>query len=230
MQTRPRRVQPLYSLGVADDLHHLLSLISHELRAPLGVMRGYLRLLEQRADMPEASREAVAAALRASARAADLLGQVSTLAQIERRETVFELQPVAVVGLLAALADKAALPGDPTITLSLGACADVRVMADRARLADALTSLATAVVRAQAHAAATISCRIVDEGPRGCEIAVDRSEMPRETTLHDLDIGRGGLGLDLPIAAAIVAAHHGRIVERRAGTVCVGMVVWLPTA
>jgi signal transduction histidine kinase len=45
-----------------------------------------------------------------------------------------------------------------------------------------------------------------------------------------LDTTRGGLGLDLPIAEAVVTSHGGHIAEIADGGRCVGVVVWLPVA
>jgi signal transduction histidine kinase len=215
-----------------EETARLLSLISHELRAPIGVIRGYLRLLEQRAELEPAVRDAVAAALRASARAADLLSEVSTLAQLGRGDAPFELKPVALDRLLRALADEVELPGDPTLRLELGDCQEVQVMADSPRLRAALTSLATAVVRVQAQSAtARIGCCQAKGKPDGCVVEISRVDRPStDVTSQDIDIARGGLGLELPIAAAIIAAHGGRITEQRVGTACVAMVVWLPCA
>jgi hypothetical protein len=51
--------------------------------------------------------------------------------------------------------------------------------------------------------------------------------VPIETAL---DTMRGGLGLDLPIAEAIIASHDGRVTELLDGGRCVGVVVWVPVA
>ena len=71
-----------------DQSPRILSLLSHELRGPLGVIRGYLRLLEQAGpELSDSHRQAVTAALKASDRAAELLDKASMLAQLQRQET-----------------------------------------------------------------------------------------------------------------------------------------------
>src|SRR5688500_8273026 len=97
-----------------ESVGRLLSLISHEVRGPVGVMRGYLRLLEQRGpELSDQQRHAVTGALKAGERAAELLAQVSLLAQVTRQETPFEFQPTALAEFLTAAAEAVSRPGDP---------------------------------------------------------------------------------------------------------------------
>ncbi len=216
----------------SDEVARLLSLVSHELRSPLGVVRGYLRLLEQQgSDLSEQHRHAVAAALNASSRLAELLAQVSALADFERKATKLDLTTVAVDDLLRAASDAVPLPDDRCIRLQLAAMPSVAVVADRALLQAALIGLMSAVVRAQPKdTAVVVSARTSRANGRdGVTVEIATPEpAARETTEGALDIGRGGLGLGLPIAAALVDAHHGHIRERRDGSRTAGMIVWLP--
>src|SRR5688572_323275 len=64
----------VYRYHMSDEMPRVLSLLSHELRGPLGVVRGYLRLIDQTAtELSDRSRQSIAAALRASDRMADVL-------------------------------------------------------------------------------------------------------------------------------------------------------------
>src|SRR5690606_2842496 len=139
-----------------QDVSRLLSLVSHEVRAPLGVVRGYLRLLEQRgADLQEAHRHAVAAALKACDRAADILGQVSTLAQLHRRDTPLSLRPTPLEPLLRSAIHNVSMPPDPIVTVHVEAIREIAVAADPDLLRGAVAGLTSAVVRAQ-----TTDCRV----------------------------------------------------------------------
>ena len=216
----------------STDVGRLLSLISHEVRGPLGVMLGYLRLLEQRGpDLAEPHRQAVTAALRAGDRAAELLAQVSLLGQVARRETPLDLQVMAVADALSLAARAVRLPEDPKVTLTIATQASGAVRADAALLVAALTGVISAVVRAQPSDVAVIIN--THEQPRNdahgvaIHITVNDTESASE---HPVDVTRGGLGLDLPVALAVVVAHGGELRERRSGTQLVGMVVWLPLA
>jgi signal transduction histidine kinase len=211
------------------DSSALLSLLSHELRSPLGVIRGYLRLLDQQGEaLSENHRAAIGKALSASERAAELLGQASTLAQLQKNETAIDLRPVAIGPLLRTAAASVRLPEDPRVMLEIADSTDFRVDADAALLRGALTALTSAVARAQATETTVriAATREPLDGRAGVSIAI----APTGPAVHarELDITRGGLGLDLPIAAAVIAAHHGRVQELRDGDRYAGVVVWMP--
>jgi signal transduction histidine kinase len=215
-----------------DQPARVLSLLSHELRGPLGVIRGYLRLLDQTgADLSAEHRQVVAAALKASDRAADLLTQTSMLAQLQREETPFAFRPLELQDLLTTAVAGVHVPGEPSVHIEIGDVPAARVSADRPLLQGALTTLIAAVVRAQVR---ETTLRIVlDDHPRGgaggvsIRIAADTS--PDTPTEVALDITRGGLGLELPIAQHLIAAHGGELGELRCRQRYAGVVVWLPT-
>jgi signal transduction histidine kinase len=214
-------------------LSRLLSLISHEVRGPLGVVRGYLKLIEQQsASLSDLHRQAVTATLKATDRATDLLGQVSTLARLYRGEVTPVFSPVPLDRLVREAVDGLALPPEPRITVDVGATPPVSVRGDEALLRGALTSLVTAVARAQpADARIHLVTRVEEEGARDLTLTITAME-PISTAHQDtsLDLSRGGLGIELPIAAFIIDAHNGRLRERRDNGRFAGVVVWLPTA
>lgn len=217
----------------SDDFPGLLSLLSHELRSPLGVIRGYLRLLDEPgAALSDSQRTAIGMALKACERAVELLGQAGTLAQLQNNEIAVELKRVAILSLLQTAAADLRLPVDPTVRLEVVDAAGVEVDADAALLPGALASLIAAVARAQA-AETTVRItanRHVADGRAGVSIAIATIAHTNSLIARDLDIARGGLGLDLPIAAALVAAHGGRVQELRDGDRYAGVVVWMPVS
>ena len=215
-----------------QHLARLLSLISHEVRAPLGVMRGYLRLLEQQGAVSEAHRPAVTAALRAGDRAAEILGQVSALARLESGEVVPARAPTPLPQLLSTTAAGLTLPVDPAVTIALDAAPDVSIQADEPLLRAALTGLISAVLRAQASdTTVRVHAEPDDHGAlRGIAITATADRSPKPAPGAPLDLSRGGLGLDLALAVWIVDAHDGHVSEQRAGERLTGMVVWLPVA
>ena len=93
-QWRHRAYDTLGARMQPEQSPRLLSLISHELRGPLGVIRGYLRLLEQTGpELSDSHRQAVTAALKASDRAAELLTQTSMLASCNVRRRRWPCRP-----------------------------------------------------------------------------------------------------------------------------------------
>jgi signal transduction histidine kinase len=215
------------------DLSRLLSLVSHEVRSPFGVMRGYLRLLQQtKQALSDQQQAAVDAALKAGDRVADLLGQLSMLAQLHRGDVPTDRRPVALVAMLDVATRRVRLPDDPPVRLVVPDVVPAEVLADESLLGAALSSLITAVVRAQ-PAEATVSVfsqPATRDTQRGARLVIaPRADVPDAASEEDLDIGRGGLGFELPLAAAIIHAHGGRAGELRLAGRSEGVIVWLPT-
>lgn len=214
-----------------SDVGQLLSLISHEVRAPLGVVRGYLLLLHQSTDVADQHRQAIAASLRATDRAADLLNQLSALARLHRGEVTLSLRHTPLEPLLRAAIQLVVPSTDPVVTLHVGETPDVTLMADEPLLRNAISGLTSAVVRAQSSD--TRVFLLAREEPHGGErgVTVTITAMQALTASHtdrQLDLMRGGLGLELPIAEFIIDAHRGHVLERRDDKRFVGVVVWLP--
>lgn len=216
----------------AADIGLLLSLISHEVRGPLGVMRGYMRLLDQHeTDLSESQRLAVAAALRASDRATEILNHVSHLARLWRGDVALSLAQTALAPLLRTAVDNVVLPSAPAVTVEIGETPAVTTMADADLLAAAITGLVAAVVRAQAADTRVflLGREETRDGERGVALTIT-AMAAISADHHDrpLDLTRGGLGLELPIAAFVIDAHRGQVAERRDQHRFVGVVVWLP--
>ena len=101
--------------------------------------------------------------------------------------------------------------GQP-LPIEVDAAIAVPISGDRALLQTAISSLASAVHRAQPdEVTVTIAARLEQSGETdGVAIMiVPRGQSMDEASETPLDLRRGGLGLDLPMAAAIVAAHGG---------------------
>ena len=213
----------------SEDLGRLLQLISHEVRAPLGVMRGYLRLLEQQGtELSDVHRHAVAAAFKASEKATDLLAQVSVLARLHRGESTIHRKLIPLEPLLRAAVHAVAMPPEPLVTIHIECPQHSAVNADEEYLRLALTGLTCAVVRAQAVDGRVFLRAQQEEveGHRALLVSITAKDDPSYRD-HPLDTSRGGLGVDLPIASYLVEAHGGRVLERRDGDRFVGVVVWL---
>jgi signal transduction histidine kinase len=217
-----------------EQLARLLSLISHEVRGPVGVMRGYLRLLDQQAgSLSDTQRHAITAGLRAGDRIEEILAQLSVLARLQRGEGLPGFKPVPIGPLLHAVAASVILPSDPVVTVHVAEIPPVSIRADEGLLRTALGGLTTAVVRAQAAAAKVYLLAQEDREHGNGDLKITITTMEAVSgarTEAPLDVSRGGLGLDLALAAFIVDAHNGRSVERRSATRLTAMVVWLPLA
>lgn len=205
-----------------------LSLLAHELRAPLGVVRGYLRLLDQGGGLDERQQKAVDGGSAGGDRMAALLDQASELARLLRGETIVEGRPVDVASLLEAAAAAAVLPSDPPVSLDITAPLGLAISGDPIRLVRALGAIITALARtsatpttielsAAAHAEPLdrISVRVAPPGSAGADAV-------------EPNYGRGGQGLELVLAGAVIDAHDGRLEELQRDQRLHGFTVWLP--
>jgi K+-sensing histidine kinase KdpD len=219
---------------MSDETPRVLSLLSHELRGPLGVIRGYLRLIEQTAtELSDQSRESIAAALRASDRIADVLEQASVLGHLQVGDVQLDLKPVTLATIVHAAVQKAALPEHCAVLFDSAGLPDVTVDADQVRLGLALATLIEAVARPQSRqVTVNISAAVtrVDNKPAVGVRIVPRTLADIEPTQTELDVRRGGFGLAIPIAALIVEQHAGRVRELKHGDRPGGILVSLPTS
>lgn len=217
----------------------LLSLISHEVRGPLGVMRGSVRLLDLGSpSLSESQQKAVASALRAGDRVAAVLDQVSTLARWQQGETALRFTAVSLQAVLASVAQQewsrepaqeSAVPR-AGITVEVDHAPQMIVNGDAAALESALAHLATALARAQGgHTHLRLSAEADErDGRSGISLRIATQDTVDAKT-GPLERSRGGL--DVAIAAFVFTAHGGSVSEQRLrdGRL-VAFVIWLPCA
>ncbi len=196
------------------DAAPLLSLLGHELRAPAGVIGGYLTLIERGTDRlsPEQV-QALAGTRRAQQRLVEILDDASRLvATLKADDGVPSTLDLAAV--LAEVAATAAAQGLP-LTIAASDHAPVRVTAARAAIAEAVAVVAGAVAREHGldarlalsrPAAGTVTCHIRAAGGIGDS---DAPGTAREPFQHL----RPGLGLRVVLAAAVLAAAGARVDE-----------------
>jgi signal transduction histidine kinase len=205
----------------------VLSAVSHELRGPLGVARGYLRLLESHVQGDPRALKTVEQAGRATTRMAELLDELSEYARWVRGEQVLVMAPGSLRQVLLTVARDTPLPQAPAIRLEVDALVDVTAPVDAPRLARALVALATAAARAQTEdAAILLNVRPHDPGHAVVGIVPhhlrDASATDRPPALE-----RAGAGLSLALTDLIVHRHGGRLVERWVGDAWAGYVCFL---
>jgi len=208
----------------ADDTR--LALLSHELRAPAGVIAGYLKLLAREPALTERQQTIIASALAAGDKIHTLLQELIDLLQLEAGELKCERRPVPLQVLVADLA-VAAAAWPETPSLHLGAVPNVVLQADRPRLTAALSALARAAARPLGQAATVRINGALDESA-GLRLVLSSAEDLPDVPPVPLDESRSGLGLALPLACAVVSAHGGAVTEQRTPTGAVAFTVVLP--
>jgi len=206
----------------------LLSLASHELRGPTGVVRGYLKMLEQDATLGERPRRAIDAATQAAARLAELLDQMSELGRYKEGRVRLTVKAMSLRSVLSQAVQAAVLP-TTDVVLDVVAPADVKLKLDEARMRAVFEWLIVAVARAH-NGPGTLELRLAAPRARGgtSQVVVAMRTIGRAAVIEKpLELSRGGVGLSLPIAESIVAAHGGRLRERWQGGKWAGFAVKL---
>jgi signal transduction histidine kinase len=193
------------------EISSILHVLAHELRTPVGIAHGYIRLLLE-GRLPEEAdrRRAMEQIQKALARLSDLSHESTALAALKEREdgaAVF-LSPHALFERIAAGEDKSAVRLDVTSVVE-----DLVIRtSDRTTLPEAVVSLVRATAREVRDGACTVSAR-VDDGRLQVLVGppdqlVDLARAPERGDATPWALERGGLGLTL-VHAAVVLEEHG---------------------
>ncbi len=194
-------------------LSALLSLASHELRGPAGVIRGYLRMLEGDPTLGERPRRVAGDANRAADRLVTLLDEIVELARLNDQTLRPALRAMSLRSILNQAVQAVTLPPEYEVDLDVVAPSDVRRRVDEPRLRAVFETLIFTLLRGHSGAA-TIELRLV-KGRSSTLITVTPQTLGHGTVVdRALDLSRGGTGLRLPIAEAVVHMHGGRLRER----------------
>jgi signal transduction histidine kinase len=227
---------------MSDDaeLARLVTLVAHELRTPLSVVSGYVKMLagERQGPLTEAQRRSVAGADRACQQMMGLAADVSWLARIARGEVAPNRAPVALERLLADIQAAHASPDEHPVTVeAIVETKPLTIHADAIHLRRALTSMLAAAVRgAPDHAVVRLVAGRRDAAtpPQpviaiacGPADAVGDLLAADPHTLDPLDEALGGLGVGLPLARRLMALEGGTI-GTRATPGGLGLLLTLP--
>ena len=206
----------------------MLSAAAHELRGPLGVARGYLRLLAQQGGGDARATRAVEQAGQATDRMAVLVEEISAYARLASGEIRMLPKPVPLADVLGPAAERAAVPADAPVRVRVEIPSDLTISVDGARLTDACAAMVAALARAQVGETVIVVT---------AEAAASRGRVTvRITVASGLDapceeralrVGRSGAGLSLAMAELTVRLHQGTTHECWAGANWIGYVVRL---
>jgi signal transduction histidine kinase len=195
---------------------------SHELRSPVAAIRAQLEVaLAQAASAGDAGVDWPAVARKALGEEARLEALVSDLLLLASTDEQHELQGAVDVDLAALLADEVSRPRHPVPELHMtddgGSCRILGVPDQLGRVAANL--LDNACRHARQHVAISLTggdgeVRVIvdDDGP-GIPVADRERVFERFTRLDQARVRteRGGAGLGLALARAIIERHHGTI-------------------
>jgi signal transduction histidine kinase len=216
-QLQVRRLRELDRMK--DDL---VAVVSHELRNPIGVIRGYTELLATDPNLPEHVRRDLAVIDRTSGRLTDLVDDLLDLAQLEAGRSTFNpapLEPGPLIHDAVRTHRTAAAARQVTVTSEIGPLPVIRAEARRLQqVLDNLLSNAVkytlpggAVTVTAQHSDNRVVLTIADTG-----IGIPAEQYPqlfdrffRASTATGLGIK--GTGLGLAVTKAIVETHGGTV-------------------
>lgn len=195
---------------MGTNFSEVLSVLAHELRSPLSVLQGYIRLLQRKRDAGDPESAMLTAMLAATTRLAALGRQSSELAVWMRREESHVATDAA--GLMQAVAAHAPAGVTAIPTAASLAHAPLRV-ADVQALAQAIGALAELAMRETRQTAAAVAlCRDDGGGVRvliavGSDAATLEAGGALPAATEPVPFNRGGLGLSLCLASYVLASH-----------------------
>lgn len=232
-----RQVARLQDLDRMKD--ELVAVVSHELRNPIGAIRGYAELLLDDPDLTDSHRRSVAVIDRTSTHLQHLADQLLDLARIDAGHINLDARPLPVTDLVQqALGDQQPAADAKHLTVTLDLVAGLIVHGDAVRLRQVLDNLLSNAIKytpdggsvtiAVAPAHGGVAVDVTDTG-----IGVPIEQLPKLFTRFfrastAVDQGIKGTGLGLAVTKAIVEAHHGSITASPGPDGGTRFAIWLP--
>ena len=199
-----------YRAGMGVELSKALNILAHDLRGPLGVIQGYLRLLRQRRAQDEDDTRMLTAMQDATGRIAALGRQAADLA------TTLEHPPLAdgrarVADIIDLAVRHAALPAPPAVRVP-----DTLASATVRSTSGGETAVAMAAILHAVSKEATGAPIGIVATERGDAIElrmgpVDRADDAPVSEPQHMRLERGGLGLSLVLASYVFDAIGARL-------------------
>lgn len=214
----------------------LLSLAVHELRTPITVVGGYLRMVlrDKAGPVTDQQRKLLEEAEKSCGRLSGLVAEMSELSALESGKATLNGAPLDLNRLLRE--EVAALPELPDRSVSIvveGPDAPVNLTGDAARLRTAFSSLLTAL-RREVVSSDRLVVRMRPGNPNshwivwiGDATNIDEIAAADLSSLELFDEWRGGCGLSLAIARRVFNRHGGSLFGAPGGGKA-GAVLLLP--
>lgn len=204
-----------------DLFPRAMSLAVHELRTPVTVVAGYLRMLlrEQGGPLTEKQRKMLEEADRSCTRLGAIVAEMSDLGKLEAQELAIAKAEIDVAALLAELASGMHEGEDRGVHLELrGVDSPLIVAGDRARLQAAFTALLRSALRERGEPGVVVAQTVVRTDSTSSRVIIAVGDPSIVSSLIDMadapppfEEWRGGLGMALPIARRVIEAHGGTV-------------------
>lgn len=199
-----------------------LSLAVHELRTPVTVVAGYIRMVlkEQAGPLNEKQRKMLEEAERSCGRISELVNEMSEMSKLESGQLALARQDVDLAQVVAEVAANIHEGSDRGVRLEVrGADAPLVVSGDRARLSTSVKALLYSALRERGEPTVVVAQLATVPGDAGqwAVLAVsDDSGVnglieSARTTTPGFDEWRGGLGMALPVGRRVIEALGGAL-------------------
>ena len=202
-------------------LSKTLSLAVHELRTPLSVCMGYIRMVlgEQAGPLNDKQKKLLTEAQQSCGRLSALVDDLSLISKLDGQKLPFAEAPLDVASLMAELAGDMHEGADRGVRIEVTSDGHpLPVLGDRTRLVTALGALMRAALRERGGAGVvTVDASRRDwNGTRWAVVAI--GDAPLIPALRDpgdtppaFDEWIGGMGFALPMARRVIEAHGGAL-------------------
>ena len=201
-----------------DPFPLALSLVVHELRTPLSVALGYVRMLlrEQAGPFSEKQKRMLEEVERACGRLGTLVDDISDLRKIELGQLALARQPFDLAAVVAEVAGDMHEGHDRNVRLVVrGGERPLQIVGDRARIAAAIRVLIHLIMRERADGVVVAECSQEGAPPIALVVISEESKVQELARGRAVDVMVGewkaGTGFGLPLARRIVEAHGGTI-------------------
>jgi len=247
-RTAPTRDLPRVSAVIAsrrvasepDRLPRTLSLAVHELRTPLAVASGYLRMLlrEQTGPITDTQRKMLEETAESCARIGALIAEMSELEKVEAGDMTVPGTPFDFAALIVELGGRANEGVDRGVRLEVRVTRPVMVTGDRTRLAAALGALMHAALRERDEPGViVVECSTLPDTSQTWALVTIGDETITRSLVDaalepppHFDEWRGGLGLALPVGRRVIEAHGGALWSAPGDAPRAGSALRLPVA
>jgi signal transduction histidine kinase len=223
MREKSARAQAEAAAAAKDTF---LSKISHELRAPLTTILGWVNILQQNVNDAQRTARGLASLERNAHRLARLVNDLLDVSRIHVGKLLIHLQPLALAPVVTRAVDDAAIAAaEKGVTLQSGIESVGTVAGDKDRIEQIVTNLVSNAVkftppngRVTVKLSETNGCArlvVADTGEGIPSEFISRVFEP--FSQGQAQSSREGLGLGLAIVKHLVEGHHGRISVESAG-------------
>jgi signal transduction histidine kinase len=201
----------------AEDWPRLISLAVHELRTPVNVSGGYLKMLgdERSGPLTERQRRLLDLASTSCARTAALLADLSELAKLDAGVVSVQVQTFDVDALLGEVVSGFQSPPDTQVAVELRqTTTGTMVAGDRSRLGRAFSACLVALARELPDGGRIIVESRRDATGGGAIVLIAEARLLPSFDDAGFQWGpadewRGGVGVELPLARRVVQRSRG---------------------